>query len=100
MYDAARYRQYKRKIIAKCVANEKANKVLRGKDPLAKFLKRNVIITQEIRNTGQQLPTKDDMIEDPRKTTDDFIEVLEDHLSTSDLRASRLARAKALGVCC
>ena len=80
MYSAVRFKTYFRKLKAKCVAHKYASIVMTGNDPITKFLKRQTEIRTELQTANLKIPTKDEIRDDPRKETHDFVKILEERL--------------------
>ena len=76
-YSATRFKKFNRRLRSKCLANKYANHVLFGKDPVAKFLARNAAIKTELTTAGVAVPTAENVKDDPRKYTKEFLEALE-----------------------
>ena len=77
-YSAYRFRPYMWELEAACLAHPHANLVLTGKDPIAKFLRRNRKLKRFI--PIKKRPSKEDVFNDPRKTCAQYIDTLEELL--------------------
>ena len=78
MYSAIHFRSYMRRLKAACEAFPAANKVMNSRNPISKFLLRRRSIKTEL--TKEEIPSKEQIFEDPRKYCKGFLESLEERL--------------------
>ena len=78
MYSAVKFRPYMRRLKAACEAHPAANKVMNGRNPISKFIIRQRTIKTELKM--QEIPTKEQIFEDPKKYCTEFLETLEERL--------------------
>ena len=78
VYSAVQFRPYMRRLKAACEANPAANKVMNGRNPISKFILRQRTIKTEL--IREEIPTKEQIFEDPKKYCTEFLETLEQHL--------------------
>ena len=78
MYSAVKFRPYMRRLKAACEAHPAANKVMNGRNPISKFIIRQRTIKTELK--VEEISTKEQIFEDPKKHCTEFLETLEDRL--------------------
>ena len=67
-----------RRLKAACEAHPAANKVMNGRNPISKFIIRQRTIKAEL--TDEEIPSKEQIFEDPKMHCTKFLETLEDRL--------------------
>ena len=85
-----------RRLKAACEAYPSANKVMNGRNPISKFIVRQRTIKTEL--TGEQIPSKEQIFQDPKMHCTKFLETLEERLENHmDARKATISIGMAKG---
>ena len=85
-----------RRLKAACEAYPSANKVMNGRNPISKFIVRQRTIKTEL--TREQIPSKEQIFQDPKMHCTKFLETLEERLENHmDAREATISIGMAKG---